>query len=120
MTSQTPHHLLFNVVILPTTAADATPPLFQLSASRVDRELRLVSPHWSEPQLRQAFRSIDTPSLQVEHLLRGNRMAHGGRDTRRLFFTTEQLLAMGLAPAPEPETELEQESEPADAPTPLS
>ena len=98
----TPHSLLFNVVVLPTTPADATPPLFQLSATRNDRELRLVSPHWSESELRAAFVAIATPSLHVEQLLRGNRMALGGRDTRKLFFTTEQLTTMGLVPAPEP------------------
>ena len=99
----TPHHQLFNVVVLQTSAAEASPTLFQLSATRNDRELRLLSPHWTEPELRAAFHHIETPRLHVEQLLRGNRMASGGRDTRRLFFTTEQLTTMGLAPAPEPE-----------------
>ena len=105
-----PHSQLFNVVVLPATAAEAysvavptlAPQLYQLSASRNDRALRLVSPLWSLPQLHAALYAIGTPRLHVEQLLRGNRMAHGGRDTRKLFFTQAQLLAMGLAPAPEP------------------
>ena len=101
----TPHQQLFNVVILQTSPADASPTLFELSATRVDRGLRLLSPHWTEPELRTAFHSIDTPRLHVEQLLRGNRMAFGGRDPRKLFFTAEQLTTMGLAPAPEPELE---------------
>ena len=98
-----PHHQLFNVVVLPVTPAEATPPLYQLSATRNDRGARLVSPLWSEPQLRAAFALVDTADLHIAQLLRGNRMAFGGRDTRKLFFTADQLLAIGLAPAPEPE-----------------
>ena len=96
-----PHEDLFNVVILPVSPVALAPRLYQLSATRNDRALRLISPHWSEPQLRAAFGLIDTPNLHIEQLLRGNRMAHGGRDTRKLFFTAEQLETMGLAPAPE-------------------
>ena len=108
----TPHDLLFNVVILPVTAAEATPPRFQLSASRNDHELRLLSPHWTMTELRAAFRQNGTPDLHVEQLLRGNRMVFGGRDTRKLFFTPEELLAMGLEPEPKRVPEPSAEPEP--------
>ena len=101
----TPHHELFNAVILPVTAPEAALPLFQVSATRNDRLLRLLSPHWSEPELRAAFGSLATPTLHIEQLLRGNRMVSGGRETRKLFFTAEQLLAIGLLAEPSGEQE---------------
>ena len=101
---------MFNVVILPVAAGqtsagqviacEAPPPLFQLSATRNDRGLRLVSPHWSEPELRTAFALVHTPDLHIAQLLRGNRMVFGGRDNRKLSFTVDQLLTMGLTPEP--------------------
>ncbi len=100
------HSELFNVVVLPATApaaaSDLAPRLYQLSATRNDRALRLVSPLWPETQVRAALHGIGTSGMHVEQLLRGNRMAHGGRDHRKLFFTQPQLLQIGLAPAPEP------------------
>ena len=92
---------LFNVVILPVTPHGPAQ-LFQLSASRRDGELRLVSPHWTEPEVRHAFHSLAIPTLHVEELFRGNTMAFGPRTRRRLYFTPTQLASIGLTPAPPP------------------
>ena len=82
---------------LPTTArAEGTAQLFQLSASRRDGLHRMVSPHWTEAEVRQAFALVDTEPLHVEELLRCNRMSFGHRSLRKRFFTTVQLVAMGL------------------------
>ena len=94
---------LFNVVILPVTAASGeTPQLFQLSAGRRDGALRLISPHWTEREVRDAFAALQLPLLQVEELLRGNTMAFGPRTRRRIYFTPTQLQSIGLTPAPPP------------------
>lgn len=93
-----PFSEVYNVVILPITArVEGTAQLFQLSASRRDGLHRMVSPHWTETEVRQAFAKIETEPLHVEELVRGNRQAFGHRSQRRRFFTTVELVAMGLA-----------------------
>ena len=92
---------LFNVVILPVTPHGPAQ-LFQLSAGRRDRALRLISPHWTEAEVRQAFASLALPLPQVEELLRGNTMPFGPRSRRRIYFTPAQLESIGLTPAPPP------------------
>ena len=96
------HSQLFNVVVLPATPSAAIRRLYQLSATRNDRALRLVSPLWSEPELRAGLEAAGASNLHIEQLLRGNRMVHGGRETRKLFFTQPQLLTIGLTPVPPP------------------
>ncbi len=98
----------FNVVILPLTPHAAGDQLFQLSASRRDGQLRLVSPAWTHRQVHAAFALIGTPLIQVEELFRGNTRAAAPttapRTAPRLFFTSQQLQTMGLTPhIPTPE-----------------
>ncbi len=95
-TSATAHSKLFNVVVVPTSAHVAGNQTLLLSATRQDRGLRLVSAPMQEPALRQTLALAGATNLQVEQLLRGNRMTNGGRNTDYLFFTQEQLLAAGL------------------------
>lgn len=91
-----PQSHLFNLVILPAGSAGKPVPRFQCSATRGDRSLRLVSPEWTEPELRAALAASDTGPGEIEELLRGNRMAVGKRNPRKLFFSEQQLLAMGF------------------------
>ncbi len=92
-----PFSEVYNVVVLPVTArVDGVAQLFQLSAGRRDWLHRMVSPHWTEAEVRQAFALIDVEPLHVEELMRGNRQSFGQRSSRRRFFTTVQLKAMGL------------------------
>ena len=86
----------FNLVILPTTPHAAGGQLFQLSATARDRSAHLVSPQWTEPELRRVFVAADIPQVQLEELMRGNARASGRRDAPRLFFTATQLTRMGL------------------------
>lgn len=101
----TPTDQMFNLVILPRSSAGSPEPLWQISATRVDGSLRLVSPSWQEAQLRGAMASLGVTNVQFENLLRGNRMANGGRDTTRIFFDQEHLLAAGLKPFMLPPTQ---------------
>lgn len=96
----------FNVVVVPTSAPGPSQ-TFILSAMRRDRELRLVSPDWTEAEVRDAFARAGCSLLQTENLLRGNRMAYGGRRTNYLYFYETQLRRIGLGaePAREPDPE---------------
>ena len=92
---------LYNVVVLPVTELSAATPLFQLSAGRRDGERRLVSPFWTEAEVRLAMSRSDTPDGRVDQLFLGNRMAYAPRDSRKLFFEEATLLQMGLQDASE-------------------
>ena len=100
----TAHSKLFNVVVVPTSAHAEGNQTLILSAMRRDRGLRLVSPPWQEEQVREALALTGASHAQTEQLLRGNRMAHGGRRTDYLYFTEEQLVKAGLAPERKTET----------------
>ncbi len=96
----TPFSHLYNAVILPITSPNGPGvPLFQVSASRNDREAaRYLSPAWTERELESAFVGIGVSTLEFQELLRGNQRATGGRNARRLLFTLNQMESMGLAP----------------------
>lgn len=95
---ETLHSKLFNVVVVPTSAHTDGNQTLMLSAMRRDRALRLVSAPLTEPLLRQTLAAAGATPLETEHLLRGNRMAYGGRRTEYRYFTEEQLLGAGLFP----------------------
>lgn len=97
-TPATPQSKLFNVVVVPTSAHAEGNQTLMLSAMRRDRGLRLVSVALPEPELRTTLMLAGATARQVEELLRGNRMAHGGRRTDYLYFTEAQLLSAGLKP----------------------
>ena len=104
MTSQTLFSDLFNVVVVPTSSYAEGNQTLLLSAMRRDRWVRLVSPPMPESGIREALALAGATQLQIEQLLRGNRMAHGDRRTDYLYFTEEQLTRAGLVPeAPRPE-----------------
>lgn len=90
----------YNVVIVPTSSFAAGDQRFVLSASRLDRGSFLVSPEWTEAEVRSALAGVGLSLVQIEELLRGNRMAFGGRETKLLLFSLEPLVDMGLAPRP--------------------
>ncbi len=99
MTTETQHSKLFNVVVVPTSAYGAAGgQTLLLSAMRRDRGLRLVSEPMVEERLRATLALAGASALATEQLLRGNRMAHGGRRTDYLYFTEEQLRHAGLTP----------------------
>ena len=91
----------FNVVILPVNNLEGGARRYQISANSPGY-LRLVSPAWSENQVRFALADIGITMNQVDELFRGNRMVFGGRDPRYIFFGEEQLGQIGLAPVSEP------------------
>ena len=93
------HSSRFNLVILPAGKVSAGPDrTYQLSATRGDGSLRLVSPHWQERKVRSALAQTGISNLQTEELLRGNSMSFAPRSSRRLSFTESELLALGLTP----------------------
>ena len=105
----TPTSELFNLVVLPTTSAEVADQKFQLSATSIDRSVRMVSPEWSEREVRSAFAAGHLTLLQVEELFRGNSRAYPGRNPRKLLFTEQQLFAIGLHEfSPEPDSQPEQ------------
>ncbi len=97
-TSKTLFSDLFNVVVVPTSGYAEGGQTLLLSAMRRDRWVRLVSAPLPESGIRAALALAGATPLQTEQLLRGNRMAHGGRRTDYLYFTEEQLTRAGLVP----------------------
>ena len=89
---------MFNLVIVPTSAYVEGDQTLLLSAMRHDRGLRMVSSPLREAEVRRALARAGATGLQTEQLLRGNRMAYGGRRTDHLRFSEQQLLAAGMVP----------------------
>jgi hypothetical protein len=87
---------LFNLVILPACDPSSLTPEWTISATRTDRQLRFTSPAWDAGALSAAMQNMGVSNVQLQNLLRGNRMANGGRDPHRLFFNEQQLRLAGL------------------------
>ena len=91
-----PNCELYNVVILPTSDPDIEPRSYQLSATRIDRDFRFVSPDWPMARVRSALLGADVSAGALEELLRGNNIALSGRTQKKCLLTEQQLLDMGL------------------------